>query len=76
MYFRDLIPRLVEDGDDGNCGSSAVCDTICLQVCISTNLFFKSSLLKGKWKYYDVEKNTDKQEKLGSAIPLILEDPK
>ncbi|CAN6470160.1 unnamed protein product [Victoria cruziana] len=31
MYFKDLLPRLVEDGDDGNCGSSAVCDTICLQ---------------------------------------------
>lgn len=31
MYFRDLIPRLVEEGDDGNCGSAAVCDTMCLQ---------------------------------------------
>lgn len=39
MYFRDLIPRLVEEGDDGNCGSAAVCDTMCLQVCFSTNLF-------------------------------------
>lgn len=34
MYFRELIPRLVKEGDDGNCGSTAVCDTICLQVCI------------------------------------------
>ncbi|KAJ4826300.1 Chorismate mutase 1-like protein [Turnera subulata] len=31
MYFRDLIPRLVKQGNDGNCGSAAVCDTICLQ---------------------------------------------
>ncbi|KAI6700506.1 hypothetical protein NL676_014830 [Syzygium grande] len=31
MYFRDLLPRLVSEGDDGNYGSSAVCDTICLQ---------------------------------------------
>lgn len=31
MYFKDLLPRLVKPGDDGNCGSSAVCDTICLQ---------------------------------------------
>ncbi|KAI8000800.1 hypothetical protein LOK49_LG09G00922 [Camellia lanceoleosa] len=32
MYFRDLLPRLVKPGDDGNSGSTAVCDTICLQV--------------------------------------------
>ncbi|XP_043724121.1 chorismate mutase 1, chloroplastic [Telopea speciosissima] len=31
MYFSDLLPRLVKKGDDGNCGSTAVCDTICLQ---------------------------------------------
>ncbi|CAI0453937.1 unnamed protein product [Linum tenue] len=31
MYFKDLLPRLVKLGNDGNCGSSAVCDTICLQ---------------------------------------------
>ncbi|CAL5443803.1 unnamed protein product [Camellia sinensis] len=31
MYFRDLLTRLVREGDDGNCGSAAVCDTICLQ---------------------------------------------
>ena len=32
MYFTDLLPRLVKDGDDGNAGSAALCDTICLQV--------------------------------------------
>lgn len=32
MYFRDLLPRLVKAGDDGNSGSTAVCDTQCLQV--------------------------------------------
>lgn len=32
MYFGDLLPRLVKAGDDGNCGSAAVCDTVCLQV--------------------------------------------
>ncbi|GMP28114.1 hypothetical protein CsSME_00003793 [Camellia sinensis var. sinensis] len=31
MYFRDLFTRLVREGDDGNCGSATVCDTICLQ---------------------------------------------
>ncbi|CAH8384962.1 unnamed protein product [Eruca vesicaria subsp. sativa] len=31
MYFRELLPRLVRKGDDGNYGSTAVCDAICLQ---------------------------------------------
>lgn len=31
MYFSNLLPRLVQSGNDGNCGSSSVCDTICLQ---------------------------------------------
>ncbi|KAF5943344.1 hypothetical protein HYC85_017421 [Camellia sinensis] len=31
QYLRDLLTRLVREGDDGNCGSAAVCDTICLQ---------------------------------------------
>ncbi|CAL9093638.1 unnamed protein product [Musa textilis] len=31
MYFCYLLPRLVKEGSDRNCGSSAVCDTICLQ---------------------------------------------
>ncbi|CAN8265937.1 unnamed protein product [Cochlearia groenlandica] len=31
VYFRDLVPRLVMKGDDGNYGSTAVCDAICLQ---------------------------------------------
>ncbi|KAG0468560.1 hypothetical protein HPP92_017888 [Vanilla planifolia] len=31
VYFNNLLPRLVKGGNDGNCGSSAVCDTICLQ---------------------------------------------
>jgi len=39
MYFRDLISRLVKKGDDGNCGSTAVCDTMCLQVCILINSY-------------------------------------
>ena len=32
MYFKNLLPRLVKAGDDGNHGSAAVCDTISLQV--------------------------------------------
>lgn len=32
MYFQNLLPRLVNEGDDGHYGSAATCDTICLQV--------------------------------------------
>lgn len=35
MYFKKLLPRLVKEGNDGNSGSTAVCDTICLQVFVS-----------------------------------------
>ncbi|KAL5205379.1 hypothetical protein ABZP36_033588 [Zizania latifolia] len=31
VYFHDLLLRLVREGSDGNCGSSACCDTIILQ---------------------------------------------
>ncbi|WJZ81326.1 hypothetical protein VitviT2T_001174 [Vitis vinifera] len=31
IYFKNLLPRLVKAGDDGNHGSAAVCDTNCLQ---------------------------------------------
>ncbi|RRT35869.1 hypothetical protein B296_00055975 [Ensete ventricosum] len=31
MYFCNLLPRLVKEGSDRHCGSSAVRDTICLQ---------------------------------------------
>ncbi|KAJ6801153.1 chorismate mutase 1, chloroplastic-like [Iris pallida] len=27
MYFNRLLPKLTKEGDDGNCGSTAVCDT-------------------------------------------------
>lgn len=32
LYFRNLLPGLVKKGDDGNYGSTATCDTLCLQV--------------------------------------------
>ncbi|KAI3726138.1 hypothetical protein L1987_65935 [Smallanthus sonchifolius] len=31
IYFKDLLPRLVKEGDDGNCGLAATCDYACLQ---------------------------------------------
>ncbi|KAL7094689.1 hypothetical protein ACP275_11G119400 [Erythranthe tilingii] len=31
MYFKNLLPRLVKQGYDGHYGSTATCDTVCLQ---------------------------------------------
>lgn len=42
MYFKDLLPRLVKAGDDGNCGSAAVCDALCLQVLMLQKIFLLS----------------------------------
>lgn len=41
VYFRVLIPQLVKEGDDGNSGSTAVCDVMCLQVHIISCLLIK-----------------------------------
>ncbi|KAL5741320.1 hypothetical protein ACOSP7_028052 [Xanthoceras sorbifolium] len=49
MYFRDLIPRLVEEGDDGNCGSTAVCDTICLQA-LSKRIHYGKFVAEAKFQ--------------------------
>ncbi|KAK3212616.1 hypothetical protein Dsin_017322 [Dipteronia sinensis] len=49
MYFRDLIPRLVEEGDDGNCGSTAVCDTMCLQA-LSKRIHYGKFVAEAKFR--------------------------
>ncbi|XP_065632813.1 chorismate mutase 3, chloroplastic [Quercus suber] len=49
MYFRDLLPRLVKAGDDGNCGSAAVCDTICLQV-LSKRIHYGKFVAEAKFR--------------------------
>ncbi|KAJ4707367.1 Chorismate mutase [Melia azedarach] len=49
MYFRDLIPRLVEEGDDGNCGSTAVCDTMCLQT-LSKRIHYGKFVAEAKFR--------------------------
>lgn len=51
MYFKNLLPRLVKEGDDGNFGSTAVCDTICLQVCVIKLCLIRASLRLGTGNY-------------------------
>ncbi|XP_068655668.1 chorismate mutase 1, chloroplastic-like [Aristolochia californica] len=49
MYFTDLLPRLVKEGDDGNCGSAAVCDTICLQA-LSKRIHYGKFVAEAKYQ--------------------------
>ena len=72
MYFRDLLPRLVKLGDDGNCGSAALCDTVCLQVCHKQILLCQIS----KYGNENREENQREREerKMGSPEDYIVID--
>ncbi|KAI3722428.1 hypothetical protein L2E82_33466 [Cichorium intybus] len=49
MYFKDLLPRLVKKGNDGNCGSTATCDTICLQI-LSKRIHYGKFVAEAKYR--------------------------
>ncbi|KAF8378744.1 hypothetical protein HHK36_030093 [Tetracentron sinense] len=49
MYFRDLLPRLVKEGDDGNYGSTSVCDTISLQA-LSKRIHYGKYVAEAKFR--------------------------
>ncbi|KAI3874627.1 hypothetical protein MKX03_007499 [Papaver bracteatum] len=49
MYFKKLLPRLVKEGNDGNCGSTAVCDTICLQA-LSKRIHYGKYVAEAKFR--------------------------
>ncbi|KAL8117174.1 chorismate mutase 1, chloroplastic-like isoform X1 [Apium graveolens] len=49
MYFRNLVPRLVKEGEDGNYGATAVCDTICLQA-LSKRIHYGKFVAEAKFR--------------------------
>ncbi|KAL3629407.1 Chorismate mutase 1-like protein [Castilleja foliolosa] len=49
MYFKNLLPRLVKEGDDGNYGSTATCDTICLQA-LSKRIHYGKFVAEAKFR--------------------------
>ncbi|KAG8055301.1 hypothetical protein GUJ93_ZPchr0001g31959 [Zizania palustris] len=49
MYFDELLPRLVKEGSDGNYGSSALCDTICLQA-LSKRIHYGKFVAEAKFQ--------------------------
>ncbi|ONK67068.1 uncharacterized protein A4U43_C06F15330 [Asparagus officinalis] len=56
MYFSNLLPKLVEDGEDGNYSSSAVCDAICLQA-LSKRIHYGKFVAEAKFR-----ENPDSEE--------------
>ncbi|KAJ0973813.1 hypothetical protein J5N97_015778 [Dioscorea zingiberensis] len=49
MYFNNLLPRLVNEGDDGNLGSTAVCDTMVLQA-LSKRIHYGKFVAEAKFR--------------------------
>ncbi|KAJ0252993.1 Chorismate mutase 1 [Hirschfeldia incana] len=78
MYFRDLLPRLVRKGDDGNYGSTAVCDAICLQS-LSKRIHYGKFVAEAKFQaspeaYESAIKAQDKDALMGMlTFPTVEE---
>ncbi|GJM93039.1 hypothetical protein PR202_ga09557 [Eleusine coracana subsp. coracana] len=49
MYFDELLPKLVKEGNDGNYGSSALCDTNCLQA-LSKRIHYGKFVAEAKFQ--------------------------
>ncbi|XP_022850746.1 chorismate mutase 1, chloroplastic-like [Olea europaea var. sylvestris] len=78
MYFRDLLPRLVKEGDDGNCGSAATCDTLCLQV-LSKRIHYGKFVAEAKFRaspdvYKAAIKAQDKDQLMDLLTYPIVEE--
>uniref|UniRef100_A0A7N1A199 Chorismate mutase n=1 Tax=Kalanchoe fedtschenkoi TaxID=63787 RepID=A0A7N1A199_KALFE len=74
MYFKELLPRLVRPGDDGNCGSSAVCDTLCLQVLskrIHYGKFVAEAKFRGSPKLYESAIESQDRKKLLELLTYV-----
>ncbi|XP_058772525.1 chorismate mutase 3, chloroplastic-like isoform X1 [Vicia villosa] len=73
MYFKDLLPRLVEPGDDGNCGSAAVCDTLCLQA-LSKRIHYGKFVAEAKFLEYHELYEPAIKAKDGKRLMQLLTD--
>eukprot|EP01018_Ginkgo_biloba_P014310 Gb_37545 [translate_table: standard] len=49
MYFNELLPRFAAEGDDGNYGSTAVCDVSCLQA-LSKRIHYGKFVAEAKFR--------------------------
>ncbi|KAL3346709.1 hypothetical protein AABB24_025253 [Solanum stoloniferum] len=71
MYFKKLLPRLVKEGNDGNFGSTAVCDTICLQA-LSKRIHYGKFVAEAKFRASpDVYKAAIKAQDRNGLMDLL-----
>lgn len=49
LYFDELLPRFSTEGDDGNYGSTAVCDVLCLQA-LSKRIHYGKFVAEAKFR--------------------------
>uniref|UniRef100_J3NEG3 Chorismate mutase n=1 Tax=Oryza brachyantha TaxID=4533 RepID=J3NEG3_ORYBR len=78
VYFDDLLPRLVNEGSDGNCGSSAFCDTIILQA-LSKRIHYGKFVAEAKFqespaKYKPAIKAQDKDKLMEMLTYVKVEE--
>ncbi|KAG8384657.1 hypothetical protein BUALT_Bualt04G0140800 [Buddleja alternifolia] len=72
MYFKNLLPRLVKDGDDGNHGSAASCDTISLQT-LSKRIHYGKFVAEAKFRASpDVYKAAIKAQDKAQLMDLLI----
>ncbi|KAF3525956.1 hypothetical protein F2Q69_00050679 [Brassica cretica] len=70
MYFKHILPRLVKPGDDGNSGSSALCDTMCLQA----RNFLASKFREDPATYETAIREQDRTQLLGLLTYETVEE--
>ncbi|KAF5207030.1 Chorismate mutase 1 protein [Thalictrum thalictroides] len=78
MYFGRLLPRLVKEGSDGNCGSTAVCDATCLQV-LSKRIHYGKFVAEAKYRaapsvYNDAIRAQDSSQLMALLTYEAVED--
>ena len=69
VYEQETVPRLCQSGDDGQHGSSSVCDVTCLQA-ISTRIHYGKIIAESKYRngtkeYDDAIKGNDREALTG-----------
>ncbi|XP_076930659.1 chorismate mutase 1, chloroplastic-like [Bidens hawaiensis] len=81
IYFKDLLPRLVKEGNDGNCGLAATCDYTCLQA-LSRRIHYGKFVAESKFRAspadYEAAIKANDREKLMSLLtyPAVEETVK
>ncbi|WZZ67812.1 chorismate mutase 3, chloroplastic [Brassica napus] len=78
MYFKHILPRLVKPGDDGNSGSSALCDTMCLQI-LSKRIHYGKFVAEAKFRedpatYETAIREQDRTQLLGLLTYETVEE--